>query len=109
VRGSFAACIDVRALCHQGGSCPFWYDAAGALPVARARGLRVVVTSSDGKVLVGSDHPIRTPVALVVAVPEVVEIIVEAVRSLVCPTFVTDLPIVQQKETTYGTSVQVVN
>jgi fructose-1,6-bisphosphatase/inositol monophosphatase family enzyme len=48
VRGSFAASIDVRALCGGKGSAPYWYDIAGAVGVARGRGLGVLVTGSDG-------------------------------------------------------------
>ena len=57
-RGSFAACLDVRAMCAGKGSVPYWYDIAGAVGVARGRGLRVLVMTSDGVTLVGGDHEI---------------------------------------------------
>jgi fructose-1,6-bisphosphatase/inositol monophosphatase family enzyme len=75
VRGSFAACIDVRALCAAGGSVPYWYDIAGAIGVAGGRGLNVVVTTAGGATLEGADHAIFTPVSFIVARPEVFEIV----------------------------------
>lgn len=88
VRGSFCACVDVRALCGTGrGSVPYLYDVAGALPVAMGRGLRVEVTDAQGAPLAGTDHPIRTPVAFVVARPDVADVVIAAIRSTVCPGF----------------------
>lgn len=71
VRGSFAACLDVRALCGGGGSVPYWYDVAGAVGVARGRGLGVIVTGANGEPLEGGDHEIYTPVSFLVARPDV--------------------------------------
>jgi fructose-1,6-bisphosphatase/inositol monophosphatase family enzyme len=87
VRGSFCACVDVRALCGKGGSVPYWYDAAGALPVAAGRGLRVLVTDAQGAPLAGANHAIFTPVAFIVARPEVVDTVIEAIRATICPGF----------------------
>lgn len=86
-RGSFCVCLDVRALCGKGGSVPYWYDVAGVLPIARARGLSVIVTDSQGRVLQGGNHEIYTPIAFVVARPELVDIVTEVIRSAVCPAF----------------------
>ncbi len=80
VRGSFAACLDVRALCGLAGSVPYWYDIAGAVGVARGRGLRVLVTSSQGVPLYGGGHPIYTPVSFIVARPDVFDTIASVVR-----------------------------
>jgi hypothetical protein len=87
VRGSFCACVDVRALCKAGGSVPYWYDAAGALPIARGRGLTVLIANSEGLALNGGNHDIYTPVAFVVARPDVADTIVEAIQRTVCPAF----------------------
>jgi fructose-1,6-bisphosphatase/inositol monophosphatase family enzyme len=87
VRGSFCVCLDVRALCGSGGSVPYWYDVAGALPIAKARGLSVVVTNSEGMPLEGGNHDIYMPVAFVVARPEVETLVIEAIRTTVCPGF----------------------
>lgn len=87
VRGSFCVCLDIRALCGKGGSVPYWYDAAGALPIARGRGLAVIVTDSQGRLLQGGNHEIYTPIAFVVARPELEDLVVEAIRTTVCPAF----------------------
>jgi hypothetical protein len=87
VRGNFCAVLDVRALCGQGGSVPFWYDVAGALPIARGRDLAVIVTDAQGQRLTGANHPIYTPVAFVVARPDVATITAEMIRTTVCPSF----------------------
>jgi hypothetical protein len=87
VRGSFCVCLDCRALCGKGGSVPYFYDVAGALPVAHGRGLSVIVTDSQGIALPGGDHEIRTPVAFVVARPGIEEVAVEAIRTTICPGF----------------------
>jgi fructose-1,6-bisphosphatase/inositol monophosphatase family enzyme len=81
VRGSFAASVDVRALCGQGGSVPYWYDLAGALPVALARGLSVELMRADGSSLNIGDHAIFEPVAYIVARPDLASTVMEAVRS----------------------------
>ena len=90
VRGSFCACLDIRALCGKGGSAPYWYDAAGALPVAMGRGLSVIVTDAQGLLLHGGNHDIYTPVAYVVARPQVEEAVVEVIRMTVCPGFLNE-------------------
>jgi len=87
VRGSFAVCVDVRALCGRGGSILYLYDVAGALAIARARGLRVVLADGDGVPLVGADHAIYTPVSIVVARPDVADAVIEAVRCVICTAF----------------------
>lgn len=90
VRGSFSACIDVRALCQQGGSKPYWYDVAGGLPIARGRDLSVIVTNAQGQALHGGNHPIYQPVAFVVARPEIEAAVVEVIRCTICPAFLAD-------------------
>jgi fructose-1,6-bisphosphatase/inositol monophosphatase family enzyme len=87
VRGSFCACIDVRALYQAGGSVLHWYDIAGALPIARGRGLSVIATDARGNLLSGADYDIYTPVASVVTRHEFEQHIVEAIRSIVCGNF----------------------
>jgi hypothetical protein len=87
VRGAFCACVDVRAFCESGGSVPYWYDAAGALPIAQARGLSVLVTNSRGSRLFGGNHDIFTPIAFIVAKPGIADIVVEAIRSTLRPGF----------------------
>ncbi len=87
IRGSFCACVDVRALCRQGGSKPYWYDVAGALPIARGRDLSVIVTDAQGNLMHGGNHPIYEPVAFAVARPEIKDAVVEAIRKTICPTF----------------------
>jgi fructose-1,6-bisphosphatase/inositol monophosphatase family enzyme len=79
-RGSFAACIDVRAMCARKGSVPYWYDIAGAVGVARGRGLRVLVMTAGGAPLLGGDHEIYTPVSFVVARPDVFETVTGVLR-----------------------------
>jgi hypothetical protein len=87
VRGSFCACLDVPALCGKGGSVPFLYDVQGALPVASGRGLDVIVTDSNGLALRGGNHNIYTPLAFVVARHGLEQIVIDAVRTTVCPGF----------------------
>ncbi len=87
VRGSFAASIDVRALCGEGGSVLCWYDVAGALPIARGRGLVVHVTDERGRPLRGGNLPARTPVAYVVARADAANAVVSAIRELICHAF----------------------
>lgn len=87
VRGSFCVCLDVRALCGKGGSVPYWYDAAGALPIARGCGLGVIVTDSQSRLLHGGNHDIYTPITFIVARPELVDIVTGVIRSTVCPSF----------------------
>jgi hypothetical protein len=87
VRGSFAASVDVRALCGQAGSVLYWYDVAGAIPIALGRGLVVHVTDTSGCPLLGAHHPARTPVAYVVARPDVADVVVDVIRELICPAF----------------------
>ena len=81
-----------------------WYDVAGAFPIAMGRGLRVIATDDEGQPLVGSDHPIRTPVAFVVAIPEVADVAIAAVRKVVCSTFMVDSHTVPLIHTTKCTS-----
>lgn len=80
VRGSFAACVDARALCAGKGSVPYWYDIAGAVGVARGRGLGVLVMTADGRPLEGDDHPIYTPVSFIVARADILDAVVGVVR-----------------------------
>jgi fructose-1,6-bisphosphatase/inositol monophosphatase family enzyme len=80
VRGSYAAGLDVRALCNAKGSVPYWYDIAGAVGVARGRGLRLLVMSGSGAPLDGSDHEIYTPVSFIVARPDVFDMVTQVVR-----------------------------
>lgn len=87
IRGSYCVCLDVRALCAAGGSVPYWYDVAGALPIAMGRGLDVVVTDSQGVPLEGGHHDIYTPVAFVVARADIAQLVLEAIRSTVCADF----------------------
>ena len=77
----------IRALCGKGGSVPYWYDIAGAIPVALGRGLRVILTDAQERLLTGGNHDIYTPVAFVVARPEVEAVIVDAIRSTINPGF----------------------
>jgi fructose-1,6-bisphosphatase/inositol monophosphatase family enzyme len=79
-RGSFAACMDVRALCGAKGSVPYWYDIAAAIGIARGRGLRVLVMNNGGAPLEGADYPIYTPVSFLVARPDVFEIVLSIIR-----------------------------
>jgi|SRR5579872_5502233 len=88
-RGSFAACLDMRARCGGKGSVPYWYDIAGAIGVARGRGLDVLVTGADGAPLEGGDHEIYTPVSFIVARPDVFE----TVRNVVNGQFALALPV----------------
>jgi fructose-1,6-bisphosphatase/inositol monophosphatase family enzyme len=62
VRGSFAVCVDVRALFRRGGSVLHLYDVAGVLPIAIARGLSVLLADMNGVPLAGADHAIYTRV-----------------------------------------------
>lgn len=87
VRGSFAAYVDMRALCRRGGSILYFYDVAGALPIALGRGLCVILVDGTGAPLVGAGHPIYTPVGLVVARPDVALPVVDAIRAVVCSAF----------------------
>ena len=80
VRGSFAACLDLRARCGAGGSVPYWYDIAGAVGIARGRSLKVLVMTPDGVPLKGGDHTIYTPVSFVVARPDAFESVLSVVR-----------------------------
>lgn len=65
----------------------YWYDAAGAFPVARGRSLSVIITDEQGQLLRGGDHDIHKLIAFVVARPEQEEEIVEAIRSTVHSAF----------------------
>ena len=72
-----------------GGSVLYLFDVAGAPPIALGRGLRVILTEADGIPLRGIDHPIYTPVAIVVARPEVANVVVDAIRAVILPSFAT--------------------
>jgi len=90
IRGSFCACIDVRALCGQEGSVPYWYDVAGALPVAHGCVLTVIITNAQGQRLRGGNHPIYQPIAFLVARPEIEDAMVQTIQDIICPTFLVD-------------------
>jgi hypothetical protein len=94
VRGIFAAALDVRALSAGDGSVLYWYDIAGSVGVAMGRGLKVLVMGADGLQLTGGDHDIYTPVACVIARPDVFDAICETVRSKV-GTHMSSLPMAQ--------------
>jgi len=57
------------------------------LPVARAKGLSVIVTDAQGQPMRGGNHQIYQPVTFVVARPEVQDAVVEAIRGIICPAF----------------------
>ena len=72
---------------RDGGSVSYWYDVAGALPIAMGRGLDVIVTDSQGVPLQGGNHDIRTPVAFVVARADIAQLVPEGIRTTVCAGF----------------------
>jgi len=103
-RGSYAACVDVRALCRGGGSVPHWYDVAGVVPIARGRGLRVILVRPDGEQWGSEDVAVYERVSFIVARGDVVESVVAALVSSIAP----NLQLVgEPPEPTAGSSVAV--
>ena len=79
VWGSYAACVDVL-MCERCVAaevrCHYCYDVAGVIPIARGRGLHLILVRPDGGQWESEDVPAYERVSFIIAREDVVESVV---------------------------------
>jgi fructose-1,6-bisphosphatase/inositol monophosphatase family enzyme len=85
IRGSFCGYVDVRAIVGVSGARLKFYDIAGVILPAMARGLSVRLMTGSGELVANEHLRHDTPVGLIVARPEALDPILDALAASAFP------------------------